>query len=134
MGAGDVPAGVDHDHQRTADRKRRDDTCCAGYDGAANSEDEEKSADKFREPSARRIHARIESDSILSDQPSFLLRLGGQVAVTDDEIAIREPACHSSLVTLLAAGVFGVAFTQLLNDLVRFGGLAGLLVGSRRFL
>src|ERR1700730_12170066 len=45
-------------------------------------------------------------------------------------------ACTSrrDVATLSAASVFGIAFTQLLNDFVSYGGHAGLLVGGRRFL
>ena len=139
MGTGDVPASIDHDHECAADCQRRDDAGCAGYDSAANSEDEEKCADKLREPRARRIHARIESDSILSEQSSFLtttrqasLRfsygLAAKWRVTGDED--RDQRTSSSLITghSLAAGVFRISFAQLLNDFVRFGSLAGTLI------
>lgn len=49
VATGDVPSDVNHDHERATDRERRDDASRAGNDGAADGEDEEKSADKFCE-------------------------------------------------------------------------------------
>ena len=48
MGAGDVAAGENHDHQRTADGDGGEITCEAEHRGAAYREDEEKCADEFR--------------------------------------------------------------------------------------
>jgi hypothetical protein len=44
---GDVSGSEDHHHERCADRQRGDDACRAWDDSAADSEDEEESADEF---------------------------------------------------------------------------------------
>ena len=47
MATRDVPAGVNHHHEGSADRERRDDAGRARDDRAANGEHEKESADKF---------------------------------------------------------------------------------------
>ena len=47
MGAGDVAAGVDHDHEGCSDGEWGDDAGSSGEDRAADGEDEEEGADEF---------------------------------------------------------------------------------------
>lgn len=47
MATRDVPAGVNHHHEGSADRERRDDAGRARDNRAANGEHEKESADKF---------------------------------------------------------------------------------------
>jgi len=49
MSTGDMAAGENHDHERRADRERRDDTCASANSRAANRQDEEKRSDEFRD-------------------------------------------------------------------------------------
>src|SRR5438445_6973987 len=47
MRAGDMAAGVNHDHERRANGERRDDTRAGPDSGATNCQDKEESSDEF---------------------------------------------------------------------------------------
>jgi hypothetical protein len=48
MTAGNMPAGVNHDHKGRANCQRSNNAGCSRNDSAANRENEEESPDKFR--------------------------------------------------------------------------------------